>query len=94
MPSAQTAPPRLYLAETMPTLIVWGERDAVIPADHAHAAHEAMPGSRLEIFEDAGHVPQLDDPERFVACVEAFVDETEPSSPSEERWLELLRAGG
>jgi pimeloyl-ACP methyl ester carboxylesterase len=78
----------------MPTLIVWGERDAVIPADHAHAAHEAMPGSRLEIFEDAGHVPQLDDPERFVACVEAFVDETEPSSPSEERWLELLRAGG
>ena len=54
----------------MPTLIVWGERDAVIPADHAHAAHEAMPGSRLEIFEDAGHVPQLDDPERFVACVD------------------------
>jgi hypothetical protein len=39
-------------------------------------------------------VPQLDDPERFVACVEAFVDKTEPSSPSEERWLELLRAGG
>jgi pimeloyl-ACP methyl ester carboxylesterase len=85
---------RLYLAETMPTLIVWGERDAVIPAEHAHAAHEAMPGSRLEVFEDAGHLPQLDDPERFMACVEGFVDETEPSSASEERWLELLRAGG
>jgi pimeloyl-ACP methyl ester carboxylesterase len=85
---------RLYLAETMPTLIVWGERDAVIPVDHAHAAHEAMPGSRLETFEDAGHVPQLDDPERFVACVEGFVGGTEPASPSEERWLELLRAGG
>jgi pimeloyl-ACP methyl ester carboxylesterase len=84
---------RLYLAESMPTLIVWGERDAVIPVDHAHAAHEAMPGSRLEVFDDAGHVPQLDDPQRFVATVEAFVAETEPSAISDERWVALLRSG-
>jgi pimeloyl-ACP methyl ester carboxylesterase len=84
---------RLYLAESMPTLIVWGERDAVIPVDHAHAAHEAMPGSRLEVFDDAGHVPQLDDPERFVATVEAFLAETEPSAISDERWVALLRSG-
>jgi pimeloyl-ACP methyl ester carboxylesterase len=84
---------RLYLAETMPTLIVWGERDAVIPVDHGHEAHEAMPGSRLEVFEGAGHVPQLDDPERFVAAVEAFAAETEPSEPSDERFAALLRSG-
>ena len=34
-----------------PTLIVWGTRDGVIPVKHAHAAHAAMPGSRLELFE-------------------------------------------
>jgi pimeloyl-ACP methyl ester carboxylesterase len=85
---------RLYLAETMPTLIVWGERDAVIPVEHAHEAHEAMPGSRLEVFEDAGHLPQLDDPERFVAALEDFMAATQPSTVSEERWVELLLAGG
>jgi pimeloyl-ACP methyl ester carboxylesterase len=85
---------RLYLAETMPTLIVWGERDAVIPVEHGHEANEAMPGSRLAVFENAGHVPQLDDPERFVAELQDFLATTEPSTVSEERWVDLLRAGG
>jgi pimeloyl-ACP methyl ester carboxylesterase len=85
---------RLYLAEEMPTLIVWGERDAVIPVEHAHEAHEAMPGSRLEVFAGAGHVPQLDEPERFVDLVEEFVAGTDPSHMTDERWATLLRAGG
>jgi hypothetical protein len=38
-------------------------------------------------------VPQLDDPQRFVATVEAFVAETEPSAISDERWVALLRSG-
>src|SRR5438067_950287 len=41
---------RLYLAEHMSTLIVWGDRDAILPVDHGHAAQKAMPGSRLEVF--------------------------------------------
>jgi pimeloyl-ACP methyl ester carboxylesterase len=85
---------RLYLTEHMPTLIVWGERDAVLPVDHGHAAQQAMPGSRLEIFENAGHLPQLDDPRRFIAVVDDFVDMTEPSTFSTERWTELLRSHG
>jgi len=85
---------RLYLARHMPTLIIWGERDAMLPASHGRAAHEAMPGSRLEVFEHAGHVPQLDDPGRFVAVLEDFVTATEPSTHSDERWTELLRARG
>jgi pimeloyl-ACP methyl ester carboxylesterase len=85
---------RLYLAEHMPTLIVWGERDAMLPVAHGREAHDAMPGSRLEIFDDAGHLPQLDDPERFVAVVEDFVATTESSTFSAERWIELLRSHG
>src|SRR4051794_27494670 len=46
---------RIYLASKMPTLIVWGGRDRIIPVDHAQPAHEGMPGSRLELFEDSGH---------------------------------------
>jgi len=38
---------RLYLAGELPTLIVWGERDPLIPVKHAHAAHERIPESRL-----------------------------------------------
>ena len=83
---------RLYLAGHMPTLIVWGERDAVLPADHGQAAHEAIPGSRLEIFEAAGHLPQLDEPGRFVTVVDDFTASTEPSAFSIERWSELLRS--
>ena len=83
---------RLYLAEHMPTLIVWGERDAVLPVDHGRDAQQGIPGSRLEIFEGAGHIPQLDDPARFVAVVEEFISSTDPSSYSSERWTELLRS--
>ena len=68
---------RLYLASKMPTLIVWGERDRIIPFEHAHLAHEGMPGSRLEIFEDGGHFPQLDRPLEFARILGAFMDETE-----------------
>ena len=83
---------RLYLAGHVPTLIVWGERDGVLPVDHGHAAHEAIPGSRLEVFEEAGHLPQLDDPARFVTVVDEFMASTEPSAFSVERWAELLRS--
>lgn len=79
---------RLYLAEHMPTLIVWGERDAVLPVEHGHAAQEAIPGSRLELFEDAGHIPQLDDPDRFHAVIREFVATAQPSEFSSERWTE------
>ena len=51
-PGGQTvsAMDRLYLASSMPTLIIWGDRDDIIPVSHAHAAHEAIPGSRLVIM--------------------------------------------
>jgi pimeloyl-ACP methyl ester carboxylesterase len=47
---------RLALASLIPSLIVWGERDSIIPVAHGAAAHEAMPGSRFEVFPGAGHL--------------------------------------
>jgi pimeloyl-ACP methyl ester carboxylesterase len=83
---------RLYLAEEMPSLIVWGSRDPLIPTKHAHTAHEAMPGSRLEIFDGAGHFPQLHDPVRFARIVEDFMEETEPAQIDVETMGQRLRA--
>lgn len=77
---------RLYLAEGMPVLIVWGERDPIIPAHHGEAAHEAIAGSRLEIFEGAGHLPQLEQPARFVSSLERFLEESEPARFDPGQW--------
>jgi pimeloyl-ACP methyl ester carboxylesterase len=74
-----SAADRLYLASLLPTLIVWGRRDPLIPAAHGEFAHGQMPGSRLEIFEEAGHFPHLDDPIRFAALLRDFLEETEPA---------------
>jgi pimeloyl-ACP methyl ester carboxylesterase len=81
---------RLYLAQAIPFLLVWGERDPIIPVEHARAAHRLVPGSRLEIFPDAGHFPHLDDPLRFVRLLRAFVAETEPAHVEPERARELM----
>ncbi|UXY23123.1 alpha/beta hydrolase [Streptomyces cynarae] len=84
---------RCYLTEGMPTLLIWGDRDGVVPVRHAHRAHEAMPGSRLEIFEGAGHFPFHTDPARFLALVEEFTGATPAAEWSRDHWRALLRAG-
>lgn len=84
---------RLYLTSGMPTLIVWGDRDPFIPVAHAYAAHEAMPGSRLEIFDAAGHYPHRDAPEAFAALVADFIRSTEPADASADRLRERIRSG-
>jgi pimeloyl-ACP methyl ester carboxylesterase len=82
---------RLYLAEGMPVLIIWGARDPMIPLHHGENAHEAIPGSRLEIFDGVGHLPQLEAPERFVAVLERFIAENEPALFDPEQWRGRLR---
>src|SRR4051794_10273723 len=84
------APDRLYLAEDMPTLIVWGRRDPIIPVAHAGVAHRGMPGSRLEVFDQAGHFPQLDEPDRFADALADFVTTTEPAQADVARMRERL----
>jgi pimeloyl-ACP methyl ester carboxylesterase len=82
---------RLYLAEGLPVLIVWGARDPIIPVQHAHDAHEAMAGSRLEIFEGAGHMPQIEDPDRFVTVLHQFMAEHEPLPFDPDMWRSRLQ---
>jgi pimeloyl-ACP methyl ester carboxylesterase len=81
---------RCYLTRGMPTMLLWGDRDSVIPVRHAYRAHEAMPESRLEIFEGAGHFPFHSDPARFLSLVEEFTSTTSAAGWSRERWRELL----
>jgi pimeloyl-ACP methyl ester carboxylesterase len=81
---------RLYLAAHMPTLIVWGERDGIIPVTHAHEAHAAMPGSRLEILPKVGHFPQRECPPEFAEIVLDFLATTEPASVTGAELRELL----
>jgi len=77
----------------MPTLLMWGGRDSVLPIGHGRRAHAAMPGSRFEIFPNAGHFPFRTDPARFVGLLEDFCASTEPANWSVEEWRELLRTG-
>ena len=84
---------RAYLAEHMPVLIMWGDRDGIIPVEHAALAHAAMPDSRLSIYEGAGHFPHHADPDRFVAEVVDFVATTEPFPHDHATRRELLRRG-
>jgi pimeloyl-ACP methyl ester carboxylesterase len=83
---------RLYLAEAVPVLIVWGARDSIIPVRHGEDAHRAIPSSRLEVFEDVGHLPQLEAPGRFIAAVERFLRETKPADFDAEEWRARIRA--
>ena len=83
---------RLYLAEALPLLIVWGDRDPIIPVSHGEDAHRELPNSRLEIFEGIGHVPQLEAPGRFVATLQRFLDETEPARFDREEWLARFKS--
>lgn len=61
------------LVGDIPTLLVAGAQDRVIPPAHARAAHQALPGSRLEILDGAGHHPQLDCPAALAGLVDEFV---------------------
>jgi pimeloyl-ACP methyl ester carboxylesterase len=77
---------RLYLAAGIPVLIVWGARDPIIPVSHGHRAHEAIAGSRLEIFDGVGHIPQLEAPARFVTVLERFLEQTQPARFDAAEW--------
>ncbi len=82
---------RLYLAENVPFMLVWGEDDSMIPLAHGQRAHELVPSSRLEVFPGAGHFPHVDEPQRFIDVLVDFMDTTDPAEVEPERWRALLR---
>ncbi len=60
---------------TMPTLVMWGANDLVIPVHHANAAVARLPSGHLEVIPDCGHLPHLERPDRFVAALGQFLAE-------------------
>ncbi|HWI95140.1 MAG TPA: alpha/beta fold hydrolase [Solirubrobacterales bacterium] len=86
-----SAADRFYLAEEVPVLIVWGARDPIIPASHGEDAHRALPGSRLEIFDGVGHLPQVEQPSRFITVLEDFLAETEPAQFDRDEWRARIK---
>ncbi|NQU69803.1 MAG: alpha/beta fold hydrolase [Rhodospirillales bacterium] len=59
----------------LPTLVVWGDDDRIFPAEYAAAWHELIPGSRMEIFPDCGHLPHVEKSDAFVDTFNRFIAE-------------------
>lgn len=57
----------------LPTLVLWGGRDRLIPPEHAHTFARDIAGSELTIFDGLGHLPQEEDPQRTVAAAKTFL---------------------
>jgi pimeloyl-ACP methyl ester carboxylesterase len=60
---------------SMPTLVVWGGCDYVLPAYQAQAAVDRLPAGRLSVFPDCGHLPHVECPDRFAAVLGEFLTE-------------------
>ncbi|HUP99001.1 MAG TPA: alpha/beta fold hydrolase [Aeromicrobium sp.] len=85
---------RAYLTAAMPMALVWGTHDQVLPVEHAAICAALAPEAAIEIFEDSGHFPHKDDPERFVAFLMDFIRETQPAVYRRSNVRRLLLTGG
>jgi pimeloyl-ACP methyl ester carboxylesterase len=75
---------RLQLRAELPVMAIWGERDSIIPVDHAYTAHQARADTRLEVLPGIGHFPQVEAPTEVVELIEDFLaagDRREVGSP-------------
>ena len=70
-----TLPQLLHRLKRVPTLLVWGRDDAVIPLSAGQRYNESIPGSRLAVLDDCGHRPELERPAEFVEIVRRFLAE-------------------
>ncbi len=85
-----SATDRLYLLESLPTMIVWGERDHTIPLRHGRSAHAAIPHSRLRTLERAAHIPHLEDPDGLSELLREFMRDTQPGRIDDADWGAVL----
>ncbi|MGE2733262.1 alpha/beta fold hydrolase [Mycolicibacterium vaccae] len=67
---------RLHLTTDLPTLIIWGDKDRIIPIDHGYGLREALPRCRLEVLDGVGHFPHVERPMAVVDVIEDFIDTT------------------
>jgi pimeloyl-ACP methyl ester carboxylesterase len=53
----------------VPTTLIWGADDGVLPVSYAQVLRDGIPGATLQVLEGAAHIPHLQQPERFLACL-------------------------
>ncbi len=58
----------------IPALVVWGESDGVVDPDYGRAYAQSLPNARFKLIPEAGHVPQIEQPERLLTLVWEFAD--------------------
>jgi pimeloyl-ACP methyl ester carboxylesterase len=90
---AVTSHDRLYLASDVPILLVWGDRDPIVPVGHAGLAAEALPHARLSIVPKSGHMPHRTAPEAFANAVKDFMATTQPATHDPDLVRDMLVAG-
>ncbi|WP_284745814.1 alpha/beta fold hydrolase [Amycolatopsis sp. RTGN1] len=83
---------KLYLAEAVPTLLVWGARDPLIPVAHGRRTAGLLPNGRLTVRENAKHFPHVSDPDGFCVLLNEFVRGTEPARLTLDDVAERLTA--
>ena len=84
---------RLYLAEEVPFLIIWGARDSIIPVAHGDAVHERCRRAASRSSRTRATSRSVDEPQRFIEVLTEFIDDTEPADLDADEWGDLLRAG-
>ena len=57
----------------MPTLLVWGEHDGIVTPGYGEAYRKLIPGAKLVIIPQAGHWPQIEQPQAFLAALKEFL---------------------
>lgn len=70
---------RLNLRANLPVLAIWGEKDDIIPVDHAYSALQARPDCRVEVLPDVGHFAQVEAPSAVTDLIDDFISTTEPA---------------
>lgn len=69
---------KLHFTSGLPTLLIWGEQDRVIPVSHGESAHAALPGSRLVTLPGVGHFPHVEAPLVVTDTLDEFIATTTP----------------
>lgn len=57
----------------IPTLMIWGDKDRIVPLSAGRAYEEAIPGSELRVIEESGHRPEIEAPDEFLSTVLGFL---------------------
>ena len=66
-------PNLLSRLKSLPTQIIWGRENAIVPLSASQVYRESIPGSRLDIIDDCGHRPEIERPDEFVRLVKEFL---------------------